>query len=239
MNHLGYLGLALFFAVAVSGQTEKAITNIISIAETETAEELSLSEWKRFKGLVATLEANPKEEPDNNAARIRNFSRDSLHILEVKLMAVKLLEEKQLLELDLSENEAYYYDLIKALRESAIPPVQYQFLEERMALLHQKALQQQLVYSRWLNAGLVLACLFLLFGFWRLWSRSRGTATPVLSKQEQTVCQLILQGKSNKEIANELFISLSTVKTHITNLYAKLNVANRQELLQMGTGTST
>jgi len=43
---------------------------------------------------------------------------------------------------------------------------------------------------------------------------------------------LILQGKSNKEIANELFISLSTVKTHITNIYNKLKVSSRQELLR-------
>ncbi|HDZ13708.1 MAG TPA: response regulator transcription factor [Pricia sp.] len=35
-----------------------------------------------------------------------------------------------------------------------------------------------------------------------------------------------------KEIANELFISLSTVKTHITNIYGKLKVSGRQELLR-------
>ncbi|MGB7394497.1 MAG: LuxR C-terminal-related transcriptional regulator, partial [Pricia sp.] len=38
-------------------------------------------------------------------------------------------------------------------------------------------------------------------------------------------------GKSNKEIAGELFISISTVKTHITNIYGKLKVSSRKELL--------
>jgi transcriptional antiterminator len=48
--------------------------------------------------------------------------------------------------------------------------------------------------------------------------------------------------KSNKEIATELFISVSTVKTHITNIYKKLAVVNRTELVTRftnSTGTST
>ena len=40
----------------------------------------------------------------------------------------------------------------------------------------------------------------------------------------------IAEGKSNKEIASELFISLSTVKTHINNLYKKLDVSSRDDL---------
>ncbi|WP_099546353.1 response regulator transcription factor [Maribacter sp. 4G9] len=53
-----------------------------------------------------------------------------------------------------------------------------------------------------------------------------------LSKQERNIRYLILEGKSNKEIANELFISLSTVKSHISNIYSKLRVSDRRELLQ-------
>ncbi len=48
-----------------------------------------------------------------------------------------------------------------------------------------------------------------------------------LSSQEQKVLDLILQDKSNKEIANELFVSVSTVKSHINSLYKKLEVKNR------------
>ena len=36
--------------------------------------------------------------------------------------------------------------------------------------------------------------------------------------------------KTNKEIGSELFISVSTVKTHINNLYKKLNVTSRDEV---------
>ncbi len=51
-----------------------------------------------------------------------------------------------------------------------------------------------------------------------------------LSQQEQKVLDLILKDKTNKEIASELFLSVSTIKTHINNLYKKLNVASREEV---------
>lgn len=50
-----------------------------------------------------------------------------------------------------------------------------------------------------------------------------------LSKQEQVVLNEILQNKSNKEIAESLFLSVSTIKTHINNIYKKLNVQSREE----------
>ena len=52
----------------------------------------------------------------------------------------------------------------------------------------------------------------------------------LLSKQEKNVFDLILQGKTNKEIGNELFISESTVKTHINAIFKKLKIQNRKEL---------
>ena len=52
-----------------------------------------------------------------------------------------------------------------------------------------------------------------------------------LTSREERIAELIVLGKTNKEIATELFISLSTVKTHIRNIYAKLEVGNRQEFI--------
>jgi LuxR family maltose regulon positive regulatory protein len=48
-----------------------------------------------------------------------------------------------------------------------------------------------------------------------------------LSEREREVLQLIAQGLSNHEIAQRLFISLSTVKRHTANIYGKLGVHNR------------
>ena len=51
-----------------------------------------------------------------------------------------------------------------------------------------------------------------------------------LTKQEQNILELLLQEKSNKEIADTLFVSVSTVKTHVNNIYRKLHVQSRDEV---------
>ena len=40
----------------------------------------------------------------------------------------------------------------------------------------------------------------------------------------------MLENKTNKEIASALFVSVSTIKTHINNLYKKLEVTSREEV---------
>jgi len=52
-----------------------------------------------------------------------------------------------------------------------------------------------------------------------------------LTVREQEVLQLILSGKSNREIAEALFISESTVKTHTRNIFSKYDVSSRAELI--------
>ena len=50
-----------------------------------------------------------------------------------------------------------------------------------------------------------------------------------LTKREREVLFLIAQGKSNQEIADELFITLKTVKTHVSNILSKLDVEDRTQ----------
>lgn len=53
-----------------------------------------------------------------------------------------------------------------------------------------------------------------------------------LSSREYEVLQLLAKGYSNSEIANSLFLSLSTVKTHVSNLFFKMDVKSRTQTIE-------
>ena len=52
-----------------------------------------------------------------------------------------------------------------------------------------------------------------------------------ISKREAEIVRLLLAGKSNKEIEDQLFIAMATVKIHIHNIFRKIKVGNRMQLL--------
>lgn len=53
-----------------------------------------------------------------------------------------------------------------------------------------------------------------------------------LTTREYEVLQLLTKGCSNAEIAEKLFLSLSTVKTHASNLFVKMDVKNRTQAIE-------
>jgi two-component system, NarL family, response regulator LiaR len=53
-----------------------------------------------------------------------------------------------------------------------------------------------------------------------------------ISKRELEVLDLMAKGLSNQEIANKLFVSLNTIKTHSSNLFLKLEVSRRTQAIQ-------
>jgi len=53
-----------------------------------------------------------------------------------------------------------------------------------------------------------------------------------LSNREHDVLQLLARGQSNTEIAGNLFLSLSTVKTHVSNLFVKMDVKSRAQAIE-------
>ena len=52
-----------------------------------------------------------------------------------------------------------------------------------------------------------------------------------LSNREAEVAELVTKGLSNKEVANQLFVTEKTVKFHLTNIYKKMNVKSRAQLI--------
>lgn len=63
-------------------------------------------------------------------------------------------------------------------------------------------------------------------------SFQKNTNTP-LSLRESQVLEGISIGKSRRKMAEELFLDIETIKTHIKNIYQKLNVNSKEEALQV------
>jgi len=90
--------------------------------------------------------------------------------------------------------------------------------------------------SWWKWATLVLSMGVLFLGFQNFRLRRLISSPPLEKKEEEynftnqelKILSLIEAGKSNKEIATDLFIEVSTVKSHINKLYAKMKVSNRK-----------
>jgi NarL family two-component system response regulator LiaR len=97
----------------------------------------------------------------------------------------------------------------------------------------------------------VVAVLFTALGIWvglKLTSKRKILITPnssddfvvseemlnslAISKREHEVLTLMAEGLSNQEIADKLFVSLSTIKTHSANIFSKLEVRRRTQAVQ-------
>jgi DNA-binding CsgD family transcriptional regulator len=65
-----------------------------------------------------------------------------------------------------------------------------------------------------------------------------GDWAGLLSPRERDVLRLVVLGRDNPEIANELAIATSTVKSHVRSIMTKLNATNRAELIAQYYGTS-
>jgi len=55
--------------------------------------------------------------------------------------------------------------------------------------------------------------------------------SPHLTNREQTVLRMLVEGKRNQEISQELEISERTVKFHVSGLFAKLGVSSRTQVV--------
>ena len=94
----------------------------------------------------------------------------------------------------------------------------------------------------------VVATIFTGVGVWigiNLWRKNKKPtgSTPEINHQklkelqlnerEYEILQLLAKGLTNQEIAEEVFVSVNTVKYHLKNVYEKLGVNNRKEALHL------
>jgi len=71
-------------------------------------------------------------------------------------------------------------------------------------------------------------------GLAEAWVSNQSGGQKLLSEREKEVLRLIVGGKSNREAADILFISVRTVERHRANIMAKLNLKNTAELIKYG-----
>ncbi|MGE5493854.1 MAG: helix-turn-helix transcriptional regulator [Burkholderiales bacterium] len=65
------------------------------------------------------------------------------------------------------------------------------------------------------------------------WDKQKLKDKYTLSEREIEVTELLIKGMTNKEIGESLHISINTVKTHIKNIYGKLGISNRLQLINI------
>lgn len=126
------------------------------------------------------------------------------------------------------KNPAWIYGTALAILALVLKSVEYRYTIRDLSM-------EALVFS--------IALIFALLGIWTGWQLSRkkpetakvpdqAIAALGISPREYEILCLVAQGASNKEIASQLFISLNTVKTHLSNLYLKLEVKRRTQAVE-------
>ncbi|UWX54375.1 LuxR C-terminal-related transcriptional regulator [Maribacter litopenaei] len=134
---------------------------------------------------------------------------------------------------DLPDNE-YYLELMQRLNEkypSASFSNQYQSEMKSFLAFYQSDKMSNNIWMLLLSVLLLLSILMNAY-LWNSQKRFRvaknNQLANELSQQEKKVVHHINKGLSNKEIASTLFISVSTVKSHINNIYKKLDVKSER-----------
>ncbi len=137
------------------------------------------------------------------------------------------------------QNNSYYDDLEERL-ETTYPNAPYttQYKNELAAdrfMLSSSAAENSSSpsWNVYLYGILALSFLLNVFLLYRIWKNRQSNSEDLkskLSKQEQVVLEHLLQDKTNKDIAEALFLSVSTIKTHTNNIYKKLEVQSREDV---------
>ena len=206
-------------------------------------------QWRKSIKYELTLleEYSENQNPDVKKYAEKHFLNefklycdDSLSSPLVRLLAYSHIKRNVSgLSQDFKSNPGFYYELSEELNENYSGTSYYTQFQEEVSKLSTSIIQQKYLFHKRLNyllSAIILAILATLLFLLRKQTKKRknevNTELSTLTTQEEKIAKLICEGKSNKKIASNLFISLSTVKSHIGNLYSKLNVASRRQLVE-------
>ncbi|WP_317047240.1 response regulator transcription factor [Flavobacterium sharifuzzamanii] len=210
---------------------------------------LTDKEWRKLKSFEKQLEKNNAQIKNKEAQqqaihdfaeKVKTYSEKSIKHPLLKLLAFSDIKRNDFnIKADFEKDEVFYNAVSNSLKNYYGETSYYLQYQDEISKISNVILQQKYTFQKKLNYTLGILVLILtvisVFQFRKLKALKpqkiiQEISSLTLTNQEEKITKLILEDKSNKEIADELFISLSTVKTHIRNLYAKLDVANRHEL---------
>lgn len=170
---------------------------------------------------------------------IRNFV-DSCENTMVGLFALYQIEEK---ETDFLRNNEFYFNFQKKINHefpNAVYTEAYNDLLQDLVGFKEMVCEIPGVIPKWKDylliiEGIVIFVLLIVL-IWvirnfRIRNKKNGNSYANLTSKEKEILRLLANGKTNKEIAKELFIELSTVKTHINSIYKQLELSNRKEAI--------
>lgn len=212
-------------------QTRKVNTAILEINELQ-------------ENLLANLQ-NTKNSKQRNIIykncfkKIKEFSQ-SFHDPLAELYAFQLYANEKAFYQPFYKadviNKSYYIDLLKRLKNN-YPKVAYviQFEKDlnknRVVMTESNSsIKNYILYT--IGLLLIISVIINIYLFQKNSSKDvlKIDYKTILTNQEQKIFELMHQKNSNKNIAEILFISISTVKTHINNIYAKLSISSRRDV---------
>ncbi|MCY1722521.1 helix-turn-helix transcriptional regulator [Prolixibacteraceae bacterium Z1-6] len=249
-THRNYMHLLLDknSSIEIEGKVENNTLSILKLTgspDNNTILEFDTEVAKRkqkFTSDITKAKSNYLTQDLENY--IRAFVRTQENSL-VGLYALYHLEEK---DTDFLKNSDFYFDFqkrIQAQYPDALYTQSYTELLEKLIGFRDLVCEIPGVQPRWKDNLLiaqsvvilllivVIVLLFLSSGRRKALAQSEDdkyrNSFSKLTVKEQEILKLLAEGKTNKEIAQELYVELSTVKTHINSIYKQLQLANRKE----------
>lgn len=174
---------------------------------------------------------------------IRNFA-DTVPNTLLGLYALWHIEEKNT---DFIQNSKFYFDFEKRINKQfplTFYSEAYSTLLNDLIGFRDMVCEIPEVRAKWKDKVLILLSalvlvLFVLVFYYKqkliqLTTENSFSKHSFLSltDKEKEILKLLAEGKTNKEIALELYVELSTVKTHINSIYKQLKLSNRKEAIE-------
>jgi len=210
---------------------------------------LSDKEWKRMKAFESRFRKEFKKTQNPEAIiqvkkafthKYKAFCNDSITSPLVNLLAYTNLKiELDRLDTDFNKDPEFYYNILLRLKKEYGETSYYSQFQKEIIQLSHTQIEEKYSFHKYLNYVLAIIIVILILFILKvlksknsLLDKQVEEVSLTLTLQEKKIADLIIQGQANKEIASTLFISLSTVKTHITSIYSKLKVTNRRQIIK-------